>query len=74
MITSRRAKAKAPRSAEYCSTPRGDMWATAYARTRGIMAEYGYNVAPVALSELEAFGGSWTVSVASGLASVSPFD
>ena len=31
-------------------------------------------VAPVALSALEAFGGSWTVSVASGLASVSPFD
>ena len=31
-------------------------------------------VAPVTLSELEAFGGSWTVSVASGLASVPPFD
>ena len=31
-------------------------------------------VAPVALSDLEAFDGSWPVSVASGLASVSPFD
>ena len=43
-------KQKAPRRAEYCSTPRGDMWATAYARTRGIMAEYGYMLSNFLLS------------------------
>ena len=50
MITSRRAKAKAPRSAEYCSTPRGDMWASMFTDACGIMAVYGYMLSNLLLS------------------------